>query len=180
MNAGDRFPMADNLATIIDESEMDERYLLAALHRRALDVGNFGYEGRVLVEADVSLLVPEGAPPPFDGRISISGRRVEIPTATFKSGLGEISLEPYYATQSLTIPFALPQSLALARAGRWVDQCIGNSVLGIGRIRIDTIETLPEITRIILAPSPPVWREWPEPLPEGSGKHIQIEEGKQQ
>ena len=170
--------MTGMLATIIDETEIDGAYMLAALHRRALDVARFGPGGRTALDTDASLLVPEGGILPFEGMISITGNRVDIPMATFDSAMGRASLGPYNATQAITILTRIPATLALGMSGRGVERCMGRTILGGGKVKVEAVEHLPNGTRIILEPMPPTWRTWPEPLPEGSGNSIQIEEGK--
>lgn len=178
MRTGGTLVMTGMLATIIDETELDEAYMLAALHRRALDVARFGPGGRTALDTDTSLLVPEGGSLPFEGMISITGNRVEISIATFDSAMGRASLGPYNATQAITILTRIPATLALGMSGREIERCMGRTILGEGKVRVDAVEHLPNGTRIILEPMPPTWRTWPKPLPEGSGNSIQIKEGK--
>jgi len=178
MKTGDTFAMSGVLAAIIEESGADDTYMLAALHRRALDVAHFGENGRVALDTDTTLLIPEQANLPFDGIVSIMGHRVDVTLATFDSAMGEASLGPFRATQAITLQTRLPATLAFGMTGRGVEMCLGRTILGEGKIRAEAVEQLPNGTRIILQPMPPTWRTWPEPLPEGSGNSIQIEEGK--
>lgn len=170
--------MTGLLDTIIIEVGIDEAYMLAALHRRALDVARFGRGGRISLDTDTSLLIPDGVDLQFEGTVSITGNRVGMPIATFASALGRAVLGPYNATQAITLLAQIPASLALGMTGRGVERCLGRTILGEGKIRAEAVEHLPNGTRIILEPTPPTWRKWPEPLPERSGNSIQIEEGK--
>lgn len=178
MRTGESFVLSGVLAAIIEESGADEIYLLAALHRRALDVAHIGEDGKVALDTSTALLIPEHADLPFDGIVSITGHRVDVTLATFESAMGEASLGPFRATQAITLQTRLPATVALGMTGRGVERCLGRTILGEGRIRAEAVEHLPNGTRIILEPTPPTWRTWPEPLPEGSGNSIQIEEGK--
>lgn len=170
--------MTGVLDAIIGETAIDEAYMLAALHRRALDVARSGRCGRVVLDTDITLLIPDGVNLPFEGTVSIAGNRVGMPMATFDSAFGRAALGPYNATQAITLLAQVPATLALGLVGRGVERCLGHTILGEGKIRAETVEHLPNGTRIILEPTPPTWRTWPEPLPEGSGNSIQIEEGK--
>ena len=178
MKAGDTFVMTGLLAVIIEETGADEAHMLAALHRRALDTARFGRAGRFSLDTSTALLIPEHAELPFDGIVSIAGNRMDVTLATFDSALGMASLGPHHATQAITLLAKIPESIALGMTGRGVEKCLGRTILGEGKIRAEAVEHLPNGTRIILQPTPPTWRKWPEPLPEGSGNSIQIEEGK--
>lgn len=178
MRTGGGFVMTGVLDAIIRETAIDEAYMLAALHRRVLDVARTGKGRRVALDTDLTLLIPDGVNLPFEGVVSIAGNRVDIPIATFDSAMGRASLGPYNATQAITLLVQVPTTLALSMGGRGVERCLGRTILGEGKIRAEAMEHLPNGTRIILEPTPPAWRTWPEPLPEGSGNSIQIEEGK--